>query len=359
MTRPTLHTLSPEAARQLRQILARPAPGRPPEFRFPVGLEVRVVRAGAEAGTSPRVYHEGMLRDIRGLETGDHEDAGTEFVYLADLGGGSLTEDDDYLAIRGGEWPDAEDVPRPLYWCHSGGGGGVWMARLTTKHATHSRWKYVRQKLTAATPPVWADDGAESADYTAVPSTIDGTDLANPVAGLRVVMWESAARAGYQEFLPIGYADATHPGLVSTGAQEFLGGKTFLNTIDSLEDITAAGALTGATLAVGSPDLQYPTDAPGLLGVAASTKALTLTDTGGRVAYLYPDSSSGAATLNVVGVVHSRKSTSALGAVTNAPGFAVDGSFGINFTEDVYDSDGNPWYTKVYKGGILISVTYA
>jgi hypothetical protein len=245
MTRPTLHTLSPEAARQLRQILARPAPGRPPEFRFPVGLEVRVVRAGAEAGTSPRVYHEGMLRDIRGLETGDHEDAGTEHVFLADLDGGSLTEDADYLAIRGGEWPDAEDVPRPLYWCHSGGGGGVWMARLTTKHATHSRWKYVRQKLTAATPPVWADDGAESADYTAVPSTIDGTDLANPVAGLRVVMWESAARAGYQEFLPIGYADATHPGLVSTTGQSFEGGKTFLQLVTALSGILTGNGTTG------------------------------------------------------------------------------------------------------------------
>jgi hypothetical protein len=348
---PTLWQPSEETKRILRDLRAKPRGFRRPGDAPPL-VPGSVVRAGAEAGTSPQTYHTGRIRLLPGLDPGTHADVGTADVYLADLDGGSLEEDRDYVALPGGEHEGL-----PLYWCHAGGGAaGVWMARLTTKHATESRWKYYR--ITLDSGGGWVDDGAEAADWTAVPSTLDGTHYANPVAGLRVVMWQSA-EPGFEEFLPVGYADATHPGLVSTGAQTFLGGKTFLNTIDSLEDITAAGALTGATLAVGSPDLQYPTDAPGLLGVAASTKALTLTDTGGRVAYLYPDSSSGAATLNVVGVVHSRKSTSALGAVTNAPGFAVDGSFGINFTEDVYDSDGNPWYTKVYKGGILISVTYA
>lgn len=92
---------------------------------------------------------------------------------------------------------------------------GVWAAVLTATDA--GRWKYTRQTLDG--DGLWVDDGAESADYTAVPSTIDGTNYAGAAVGLRVLMWQSKQPA-YQEFIPVGYATATEPGLVSVAAQD-------------------------------------------------------------------------------------------------------------------------------------------
>jgi len=96
--------------------------------------------------------------------------------------------------------------------------GGFWVARLTTQDGSSPfGWKYYKRKIN--TSGVEADDGAESAGFTAFPHTIDGIDTCNPVTGLRVLMWDSVS-AGKQEFLPIGMTDSSHPGLVSLAAQE-------------------------------------------------------------------------------------------------------------------------------------------
>lgn len=103
------------------------------------------------------------------------------------------------------------------------GSAGGWFARLTT--SSGGNWKYY---VVGWTGSAWADVGSESAGFTAVPLKIDGTNLCNPLAGLRVWMIDSAT-AGYQEFMPIGYADKIsstyYPGLVSTGIQTWTGGK--------------------------------------------------------------------------------------------------------------------------------------
>jgi hypothetical protein len=106
-----------------------------------------------------------------------------------------------------------------------GGGSAGFFARLTT--SSSGKWKWVA--LTLDSGGAWQDDGSESATFSAVPSTVDGTNLANPAAGLRVWMVPSA-QAGYYEFEPYGYADASNPGLVSDATQSFGGKKTFCAT---------------------------------------------------------------------------------------------------------------------------------
>jgi hypothetical protein len=85
-------------------------------------------------------------------------------------------------------------------------------ARLTT--ASSGLWKWYKQKWTGS---AWADDGGESPAFNAAPSTLDGTNTCNPVAGLRVWMWPSVT-AGYYEFLPTGYTNYLYPGMVSANA---------------------------------------------------------------------------------------------------------------------------------------------
>jgi hypothetical protein len=115
---PTLWQPSEETKRILRDLRAKPRGFRRPGDAPPL-VPGSVVRAGAEAGTSPQTYHTGRIRLLPGLDPGTHADVGTADVYLADLDGGSLEEDKDYIALPGGEHEGL-----PLYWCHAGGGGG-------------------------------------------------------------------------------------------------------------------------------------------------------------------------------------------------------------------------------------------
>jgi hypothetical protein len=114
---PTLWQPSEETKRILRDLRAKPRGFRRPGDAPPL-VPGSVVRAGAEAGTSPQTYHTGRIRLLPGLDPGTHADVGTADVYLADLDGGSLEEDKDYIALPGGEHEGL-----PLYWCHAGGGG--------------------------------------------------------------------------------------------------------------------------------------------------------------------------------------------------------------------------------------------
>lgn len=86
-------------------------------------------------------------------------------------------------------------------------------ARLTD--SSGGAWDFVKLKLSAGS---YVDDGIETTGYPAVPLTIDGSVLCNPVADLRVWMIPSQ-QAGKYEFLPIGMADGTHPGLISLTTQ--------------------------------------------------------------------------------------------------------------------------------------------
>lgn len=140
------------------------------------------------------------------------------------------------------------------------GGGGTtgWFARLTT--SSGGKWNYY--KLTLNASGVWEDDGAESSGYTAVPLTIDGTNFCNPVAGLRVWMIDSL-EDGYQEFLPIGYASASFPGLVSITTQQFSGEKEFLDGATTPEYFEAVGTNGEAVLYSDFASLNLPaTSAP-------------------------------------------------------------------------------------------------
>lgn len=109
----------------------------------------------------------------------------------------------------------------------AGAPAGVWAARLTT--SSGGLWKYVPLSVDYTGAAI--DGGGESADYTARPHTINGTELCNPVNSLRVLMWNSS-QDGFQEFIPIGMATSGMPGLVSTVAQEFGGDKTFRDVVD-------------------------------------------------------------------------------------------------------------------------------
>jgi len=119
------------------------------------------------------------------------------------------------------------------------GSSGGWHARITT--ASSGKWKYYKLTLDSSGNEV--DDGAESAGFTATPLTIDGTNLCNPVGGMRVWMWASK-QTGKQEFIPIGYASLTLPGLVSIGAQTFNGAKTFDDAITFSSTTHGVGAAT-------------------------------------------------------------------------------------------------------------------
>lgn len=109
-------------------------------------------------------------------------------------------------------------------------------ARLTTSGSNGSgygtAWKYVRQAWYDSAGYGWHDVDSESADYVAFPTTLDGTNYAAPAAGLRVWMKPSEKLGGCFEFEPYGYADGTHPGLVSITAQSFAGDKTFLDNVE-------------------------------------------------------------------------------------------------------------------------------
>ena len=104
-------------------------------------------------------------------------------------------------------------------------------ARLTT--SSGGNWNFYKLKLSSGS---YTDDGAEVTGYNAVPLTIDGTNLCNPVAGLRVWMIPSQ-QSGKYEFLPIGMATATSatsglPGLMSETTQAFAGDKTFYSNVN-------------------------------------------------------------------------------------------------------------------------------
>ena len=115
----------------------------------------------------------------------------------------------------------------------SGSGGEVsWFARLTTSNGKWWKWVQVAPNASGN----YQDVGVESTAFNAIPCTIDGTSLANPVANLRVRMWTSttAFSGGTQyEFLPIGMTDSTHPGLVSLADQVMgNGSKTFQKNVE-------------------------------------------------------------------------------------------------------------------------------
>lgn len=101
--------------------------------------------------------------------------------------------------------------------------GGGFFARLTTSSV--GLWKWVA--LTTSSGAA-VDDGSESATYNARPLQIDGSNLSNPVAGMRVMM-KPSKEAGYYEFIPIGFASTSYPGLVSITTQSLVGVKTWTN----------------------------------------------------------------------------------------------------------------------------------
>jgi hypothetical protein len=384
---PQAFALSPETARKLAEFLNSRAGRGPAGSRFPVGYESAVVRCGDHESDTPRPHYRGMVRDIAGLESGDHSDAGTEYVWLADLAGGTLTADEDYHAIRCGEHAGADEVTRPVFWCRAAGtGAGVWMARLTGTSA--GRWKYYR--LTLDGSGVWQDDGAESADYTAVPSTIDGTNYAGAAAGLRVVMWESQ-QAGFQEFLPVGYAASGVPGLVSTAAQTMGdGAKTFRDAVVVNDDAPNTNATYFQThhgasgvkrnafevkVAGGIPAVTIFSSAEGgevegwgtltwTGGIYGETEievegALALTTDGGTNTYISFDNVTGDAVF-ANGSWRQAPSTGycqCQNVIDGAVGFAVDGADGYTGSVVVRDAAGTGTTTFDFEGGILVGVT--
>jgi hypothetical protein len=158
----------------------------------------------------------------------------------------------------------------------------VFHARLTT--SSGGLWKWVRLKSTAG---VWSDDGAESATYSASPLAIDGTNLCNPVAGLRVLMIRGRTQL---EFIPFGYAASTFPGLVSNTAQTFSGAKTFESTViaNSLESDNRQLELRGPGSAADNPDtVFYATTQIGSFTAFASVGNYDTLEIGG-LEFVYP-----------------------------------------------------------------------
>ncbi len=133
----------------------------------------------------------------------------------------ALATGERYLCTRTGDADDGTAQFRSITSAASSG----FFARLTT--ASSGKWKYVA--LTLDSGGAYVNDGSESAGYTATPLTIDGSLLCNPATGLRVWMLPSK-QAGKQEFLPIGYASRTSPGLVSIAPQDFLGAKRIVGS---------------------------------------------------------------------------------------------------------------------------------
>jgi hypothetical protein len=96
---------------------------------------------------------------------------------------------------------------------------GAWLAELTT--SSGGLWKWYHVVNDAATGP-------ESATYNAKPAKVDGANLLNPVAGLRVWMYAGGGATPY-DFLPVGYAASTFGGLLSATTQTITGDKTLEN----------------------------------------------------------------------------------------------------------------------------------
>lgn len=103
------------------------------------------------------------------------------------------------------------------------------MARLPCEAILDSessgKWKW--QAVTLDSSGNATTYGTVSATYNATPIKIDGTNLCNPVAGLRVTMYAAREQPGKFHFTPLGYAASGLPGLVSKDAQTISGAKTF------------------------------------------------------------------------------------------------------------------------------------
>ncbi len=103
-------------------------------------------------------------------------------------------------------------------------------ARLTSSNGLANglttQWNFQRMTL-SGTSRIDDPDYAVTTGYPAVPHPLDGAVISNPFVGMRVWMWESKSSGKY-EFLPVGPADLTHPGIVSLDDQ-FMGNgdKTF------------------------------------------------------------------------------------------------------------------------------------
>lgn len=129
-------------------------------------------------------------------------------------------------------------------------------ARLTSSSTSGgswnpARWKYYAQTLNGSGQ--WADDGSESADYTAVPAKLDGTAYCDPVAGAWVWMWDSE-QAGFQEFMVV----LSDPLLVEVTAvssgSHTVKKKTYSSGIADVSGpvtITGVRSATGTDIAVG------------------------------------------------------------------------------------------------------------
>lgn len=141
--------LTPDTADRVRELIRGAGDGPGVETgrgRFNRPADVAVVRRGdlAYAPNLPFNYaeqpvYEGMILDVPGLVS-THTEAGTELVYLVDLGEGDVS-DGDHFAVRAGELSDG----RPLYWCdgccgdwadyftrYSGGLQAFYLASLTS-----------------------------------------------------------------------------------------------------------------------------------------------------------------------------------------------------------------------------------
>lgn len=131
-------------------------------------------------------------------------------------------------------WPNDAVPGWNFEYAGGAGGSGVtgFFARLTT--ASSGKWKWYA--LTLDSGGAFVDDGSESASFNATPLKLDGTNLCNPVAGLRVWMLASK-QSGLYEFLPTGYAASGLPGVVSITSQTFSGAKTF----ESVVQVTTGG----------------------------------------------------------------------------------------------------------------------
>jgi len=235
-----LFALTPRTADQLRRLLAdkdlspttADAPNRSAAFRGVTWVKIIAIPAD---GWNPGVVSLDRAGDWIDL-SGD--------VRVKSADGTTLNVGTRYLCIRTGDAPDGAArfhtfvQPAPVV-------ADDFFARLTT--ASAGKWKWVRLKLNSS--GAFVDDGFETASFNATPATIDGTNLLNPVAGLRVYM-RTSVQAGLYEFLPIGTADATHGGLLATPptAQTIGGDKTFADkahfdkTIEAPAGIICKGA---------------------------------------------------------------------------------------------------------------------
>lgn len=87
--------------------------------------------------------------------------------------------------------------------------------------------------------------GSTSATFNARPLTTDGTNLLNPVTGLRVWMVPSSSTPGTYEFLPVGYADSNVGGTIKNAVQHIPAEKIFDDHVTVNYTRTPAGAQSG------------------------------------------------------------------------------------------------------------------